>query len=170
MLEIAFSSKQLQKHVVHYWTNRYSKSNLQSCEGTEAATFPRGWLDGFSSPIVDPVSSMAASANQPGDLVPALTTALTAALVTLQKPTPVPVPRGGRIKLGCYDGLTSWETYCSQFELLATANEWSPAERAVQLVSIGRGGKKSTVGCDHSRPRKSTSYIYSLKEAFWKQL
>ena len=82
---------------------------------------------------------MAASANQPGDLVPALTTALTAALVTLQKPTPVPVPRGGRIKLGCYDGLKSWETYCAQFELLATANECSPAERAVQLVSALEG-------------------------------
>ena len=47
----------------------------------------------------DYVSSMAAAANQPGDLVPALTTALTAALVTLQKTAPDPVPRGSCIKL-----------------------------------------------------------------------
>ena len=85
----------------------YSKSNHQSGEGTEAATFLRGRLEGCSPPIVAPVSSMAA-ANQPGDLVPALTTALTAALVTLQKPAPDPVPRDSRIKLGRYDGLTSY--------------------------------------------------------------
>ena len=88
--------------------------------------------------MVAPVSSMAV-ANQLADLVPALTTALTAALGTLQKPGPNPVPRGSRIKLGRYDGLTSWETYCAQFELLATANEWSPAEKAVQLVSALEG-------------------------------
>ena len=84
-------------------------------------------------------SSMATAANQQSDLVPALTTALTAALVTLQKPAPEPTPRGSRIKLGRYDGLTSWETYYAQFELLAAANNWSPAERAVQLVSALEG-------------------------------
>lgn len=96
-------------------------------------------LDRCRSPIITPVSSMATVANQQEDLVPTLTNALNADVVALQKPTPEPVPRGGRVKVGRYDGLTSWETYCAQFELLATANSWSLAERVVQLVSALEG-------------------------------
>ncbi|KAF0025027.1 hypothetical protein F2P81_021908 [Scophthalmus maximus] len=89
--------------------------------------------------VIADLPSMAVTANQQDDLVPALTTALTAALGTLQKPSPDSAPRGSRIKLGRYDGLTSWETDCGQFDLLATANDWSPSERAVQLVSALEG-------------------------------
>ena len=76
---------------------------------------------GLTGVAPHPVSSMAAAANQPGALVPALTAPLTAA--------PEPSPGAG---------LTSWETHCTQFEL-ATANDWSPAESAVQLVSALEG-------------------------------
>lgn len=96
-------------------------------------------LDRCRSPIITPVTSMVTVANQREDLVPTLNNALNAALVALHKPTPEPVPRGGRVKVGRDDGLTSWETYCAQFKLLATANSWSPAGRAVQSISALEG-------------------------------
>lgn len=95
-------------------------------------------LSKCSSPTIAPVAFPAA-VNQPGDLIPALTTAFATALTNVQITAPAPAPRGGHLNVGHYDGLTSWETYWAQFCLLATANGWSPAERAVQLISALEG-------------------------------
>ena len=105
-----------------------------SDEGASSVCQPVERCEKCCSLTATPASSPAA-ANRPGDLVPALTAALTTALMRVQQPS----PRDVRLKVGRYDGLTSWETYWAQFGLLAAANGWSPAERAVHLISALEG-------------------------------
>ncbi|RXM93540.1 G2/M phase-specific E3 ubiquitin-protein ligase [Acipenser ruthenus] len=43
--------------------------------------------------------------------------------------------RRDRIKVGRYDGKTSWEAFEAKFKMLAQANNWTMREKAVQLVA-----------------------------------
>ncbi len=38
-----------------------------------------------------------------------------------------------------YDGKVAWEAYIAQFEMLASAQGWSEAEKALQLATALRG-------------------------------
>lgn len=49
-----------------------------------------------------------------------------------------PVQRG-KLKAGRYDGTTSWEAFQAKFELVAAANGWSVAEKAVRLATSLEG-------------------------------
>lgn len=111
-------------------------------EAAGAIAHSVGGPDQCGSITTAPVSSTAA-ANQLSDLVPALTVAFTTALANREQPPPA--PRGRHVQVGHYDGLTSWETYWAQFDLLATANGWTPAERAVQLVSALQGDARKVL-------------------------
>ncbi|KAK5860722.1 hypothetical protein PBY51_022183 [Eleginops maclovinus] len=84
-------------------------------KGPNANTYT---FDGLSqvSFLTAATASSSAINTQPSDVVAALTTALTTALMNVHGPTPF--PREGQLKVGCYDGLTSWETYWAQFYLL----------------------------------------------------
>lgn len=115
-----------------------SKTTQPPGEGATVDTHPVGRLGKCSSLTSASVTSPAA-VNQPGDLIPALTTALTTALMSVKEMAPAPSLRDSLLSVGRYDGLTSWETYWAQFCLLATANGWSPEKRAVHLISALEG-------------------------------
>ncbi|MGH0152126.1 UNVERIFIED_CONTAM: hypothetical protein FKN15_022016 [Acipenser sinensis] len=44
-----------------------------------------------------------------------------------------------RVKAGRYDGRTSWEAYRAKFQMVAQANGWNQAEKAVQLAAALEG-------------------------------
>ncbi len=43
------------------------------------------------------------------------------------------------MKVGRYDGTTDWETYWTQFQLIARANQWDKTVSAVQLAAALEG-------------------------------
>ncbi|MGH0151570.1 UNVERIFIED_CONTAM: hypothetical protein FKN15_027219 [Acipenser sinensis] len=43
-----------------------------------------------------------------------------------------PLGHRDRVKAGLYDGRTSWEAYRAKFQMVAQANGWNQAEKAVQ--------------------------------------
>lgn len=87
---------------------------------------------GTSSYSVKSVGVSSAS-NQP-ELMSALTAAITADLAS-----PDDGLKERRLKIVRYDGLTPWEIYWAEFNIIAAANKWSPAERSVQLASALEG-------------------------------
>ncbi|MGH0119816.1 UNVERIFIED_CONTAM: hypothetical protein FKN15_000900 [Acipenser sinensis] len=50
-----------------------------------------------------------------------------------------PLGHRDRVKAGRYDGRTSWEAYRAKFQMVAQANGWNQAEKAVQLAAALEG-------------------------------
>ncbi|KAJ7996471.1 hypothetical protein DPEC_G00237410 [Dallia pectoralis] len=68
--------------------------------------------------------------------IAALAEAITAALVEVSSINPAAAHRSRQsVKVGRYDGSTVWETYWTQFKLVASANQWS----AMQLAAVLEG-------------------------------
>ena len=64
-------------------------------------------------------------------------------------PCPHPVPyssRNERRKTVDFDGKVAWEAYLVQFGMLADAQDWDEAERALQLVSCLHGTAVEMMG------------------------
>ncbi|KAJ8008615.1 hypothetical protein DPEC_G00106720 [Dallia pectoralis] len=72
--------------------------------------------------------------------IAALADAITAALAEVSSINLAAAHRGRqKVKVGRYDGSTVWETYWTQFKLIASANQWSDAESAMQLAAVLEG-------------------------------
>ncbi|XP_050725002.1 uncharacterized protein LOC127002823 isoform X2 [Eriocheir sinensis] len=64
--------------------------------------------------------------------------------------------RSGRRKPAEYDGKVAWEAYVAQFEMLAAAQGWDEAEKALQLATALRGPAVEVLG--HLPPAQRASY------------
>ncbi|KAJ7998067.1 hypothetical protein DPEC_G00218690 [Dallia pectoralis] len=72
--------------------------------------------------------------------IAALAEAITVALAEVSSINLAAAHRGRqKVKVGRYDGSTVWETYWTQFKLIASANQWSDAESAMQLAAVLEG-------------------------------
>ncbi|KAK8389762.1 hypothetical protein O3P69_009038 [Scylla paramamosain] len=67
-----------------------------------------------------------------------------------------------KCKLAEYDGKVAWESYVAQFEMLASAQGWSEAEKALQLTTALRGPVVEVVG---HLPPAQRAYYGSVAEA-----
>lgn len=76
--------------------------------------------------------------------------------------SPPPSHDRRRRKPADYDGKVAWEAYIAQFEMLARAQGWDEAERALQLVTALRGPALETLS--HLPAAKQTCFA-SLSEA-----
>lgn len=73
----------------------------------------------------------------------------------------------GRRRPSEFDGKVAWEAYLAQFELLADAQGWDSAERALQLVSSLRGSALKVLG--HLTPVQRLLYpsvVEALRKRF----
>lgn len=49
------------------------------------------------------------------------------------------IASGQKIKASVYDGKTAWSVYKTQFDLIASANDWDDTTKAYQLTASLRG-------------------------------
>ncbi|MPC74922.1 hypothetical protein E2C01_069302 [Portunus trituberculatus] len=71
-------------------------------------------------------------------------------------PPCLPFPRFKSRKPAEYDGKVAWESYGAQFDLLAVAQGWDQAEKALQLVTALRGPAIEVFG--HLSPTQRASF------------
>ena len=93
------------------------------------------------------------------------------ALTPPRSPPPPLGTSGGTVrrKPAEFDGRVAWEAYLAQFELLADAQGWDDAERALQLVSCLRGPALEVLA--HLAPAQRmvhTSVVEALQRKFGK--
>lgn len=121
-----------------------------------------GW-DVFGSPVVRPGSAGPGPSHPvslPPVSLPPSPPSSPPGQLACERCTPQQSPqsprRSVRRKPAEYDGKVAWEAYVAQFEMLATAQGWNDAEKALQLATALRGQAVEVLG--HLSPAQRASY------------
>ena len=78
-----------------------------------------------------------------------------------------PTPSGDkpRIRPSPYDGVSSWDDYRAQFELVAELNRWDNCTKAIYLAASLQGSARATLGDLDPRKRKDFSALIEALES-----
>ena len=78
-----------------------------------------------------------------------------------------PTPSGDkpRIRPSPYDGVSSWDDYRAQFELVAELNRWDNRTKAIYLAASLQGSARATLGDLDPRKRKDFSALIEALES-----
>ena len=83
-------------------------------------------------------------------------------------PTPTPAPSTKpHIRPSPYDGVSSWDDYRAQFELVAELNGWDGCTKAIYLAASLQGPARAILGdLDSSKRRDFSALIEALESRF----